>query len=96
MLPNWINTFTEHRERLGFDLRVTTLGHVQRGGTPSAFDRILASRLGAGAVEQLFKGNFGVLVGQNKSEITAIPFAEVIANKKQLDPKLIEMAKELD
>jgi 6-phosphofructokinase 1 len=88
--------FTEHRERLGFDLRVTTLGHVQRGGTPSAFDRILASRLGAGAVEQLVKGNLGVLVGQNKSEITAIPFAEVIANKKQLDPKLIEMAKELD
>ena len=41
--------FTEHRERLGFDLRVTILGHVQRGGTPSAYDRILASRLGARA-----------------------------------------------
>ena len=88
--------FSEHRERLGFDLRVTTLGHVQRGGTPSAFDRILASRLGAGAVEQLVKGNLGVLVGQNKSEITATPFEEVIANKKQLDPKMIEMARELD
>ena len=88
--------FQEHRERLGFDLRVTTLGHVQRGGTPSAFDRILASRLGAGAVEQLFKGNFGVLVGLNKSEITATPLEEAAANKKQLDPKMIELAKELD
>jgi len=88
--------FNEHRERLGFDLRVTTLGHVQRGGTPSAFDRILASRLGAGAVEQLAKGNFGVLVGQVKSELVATSLEQVVATKKQLDPKSIELAEELD
>ena len=45
--------FLEHRERLQFELRVTKLGHVQRGGAPTAFDRILATRLGAGAVDQL-------------------------------------------
>jgi 6-phosphofructokinase 1 len=45
--------FQSHRERLGFELRVTKLGHVQRGGTPGVFDRLLATRLGAGAIEQL-------------------------------------------
>jgi 6-phosphofructokinase 1 len=45
--------FQEHRERLGFDLRVTTLGHVQRGGAPGAFDRLLATRLGAAATGHL-------------------------------------------
>jgi 6-phosphofructokinase 1 len=53
--------FKEHRERLGFDLRVTILGHVQRGGAPQAYDRILASRLGAGAVDALARGEYGVL-----------------------------------
>ena len=43
--------FAEHQERIGFDLRVTTLGHVQRGGAPGAFDRLLATRLGAAAVD---------------------------------------------
>jgi 6-phosphofructokinase 1 len=88
--------FKQHRERLGFDLRVTILGHVQRGGVPSAFDRILASRLGAGAVEQIAAGNNGVLVGLIKSSIVATPLDEVEKNKKQLDPKMIELARILD
>jgi 6-phosphofructokinase 1 len=88
--------FKQHRERLGFDLRVTILGHVQRGGEPSAFDRILASRLGAGAVEQIAAGNNGVLVGLIKSAVTATPLDEVIKTKKQLDPKMIELARLLD
>lgn len=88
--------FEEHRERLGFDLRVTILGHVQRGGTPSAYDRVLASRLGAAAVEQLLSGESGVLMGMVKSTMTATPLAEVVANKKKLDPKLIELARILD
>ena len=58
------NYFITHKERLGFDLRVTILGHVQRGGTPDAFDRILASKLGAAAVEQMKNENFGVLVAK--------------------------------
>ena len=51
--------FETNRERLGFDLRVTTLGHVQRGGEPSAFDRLLATRLAAGAVDHLARGSHG-------------------------------------
>jgi 6-phosphofructokinase 1 len=91
-----VDYFTEHRERLGFDLRASTLGHIQRGGSPGAFDRILASRLGAAATEQLAAGNFGVLVGQLNNQIKATPLAEVVASKKQLDMKLIELARVLD
>jgi len=88
--------FSEHRQRLGFDLRSTTLGHVQRGGSPSAFDRILASRLGAGATEALVRGESGVLTGLIKSEIVTTPLEVVVQNKKTVDPKLIELAEILD
>jgi len=88
--------FKEHRDRLGFDLRVTILGHVQRGGNPSAFDRLLASRSGAVAVEAIAKGEFGVLVGLMDSEIKTMPLETVCANKKQLDPTLLDLAKILD
>ncbi|TLN27764.1 6-phosphofructokinase [bacterium] len=88
--------FAEHRERLGFDLRTTTLGYVQRGGNPSAFDRILASRLGAGATESIANGEYGVLKGLIKSEIASTPLEVVVQTKKQLDPKLIELAGILD
>lgn len=84
--------FKEHEERLGFDLRVTKLGHVQRGGAPLAFDRILATRLGAGAVEALARGESGVLVGLNKGEITTTSLEEVVSHKKRLNPELIELA----
>lgn len=87
--------FKEHRERLGFDLRVTILGHVQRGGNPGAFDRILASRSGAGATDAIARGEFGVLVGLKENEIRTIPLAEVVANKKVLDPNLIDLARTL-
>lgn len=88
--------FTEHRERLGFDLRVTIIGHVQRGGIPSAVDRILASRLGAAAVEQMVKGNYGVLVGEIKGEIAVTPLEEVVNYHKPLDPTYLSLAKILD
>jgi 6-phosphofructokinase 1 len=88
--------FKEHRERLGFDLRVTILGHTQRGGNPGAFDRILASKLGAAATLQLEKGNYGVLVGEVKGEIVATSLEEVINHPKVLDKSLIGLAKELD
>ncbi|MGO9412721.1 MAG: 6-phosphofructokinase [Spirochaetia bacterium] len=87
---------TEHHERLGFDLRSTRLGHVQRGGNPGAFDRILASRLGAAATDQLERGEVGVLVGLIKGEIKPTPLSEVVANKKPLDLHLLELARSLD
>mgnify|MGYP001766737384 CR=1 FL=1 len=90
------NYFAKHKDRLGFDLRLTTLGHVQRGGNPNAADRILASKLGAAAVAQAIKGKFGVLMGEIKGEIVATPLAKVVETKKTLDPALIELQKILD
>jgi len=84
--------FRAHKEQLGFDLRVTTLGHVQRGGTPGAFDRILATRLGNGATEALARDERGVLVGFIKGEIRTTPLADVVGKQKPLDPRLLEMA----
>jgi starch phosphorylase len=87
--------FKKHRERLGFDLRVTVLGHVQRGGTPGAFDRLLASRLGAAAVERLAQGEHGVLVGLIRDEVAATPLDVVVANKKPLNPQMLTLARVL-
>ena len=87
--------FQQHREELGFELRVTTLGHVQRGGEPGAFDRLLATRLGAGATERLAEGEHGVLVGWLKGEVRSTPLAEVVSNRKALDMNLVELSKVL-
>lgn len=84
--------FRAHQAKLGFELRVTTLGHVQRGGVPGAFDRILATRLGAGATEALARGEQGVLVGFVKGEVTTTPLAEVAGKKKPLDLRLLELS----
>ena len=88
--------FAENRDRLGFSIRSTTLGHVQRGGAPSAYDRILASRLGRGAVEAIDRGEFGVLVGQNGNNIITTPYEMIEGKTKTLDPKVIELARLLD
>lgn len=85
--------FQIHRERLGFELRVTKLGHVQRGGTPGSFDRILATQLGAAATENLANGIHGVLVGMIKGEIANTPLDEVVVNKKSVDLRLLELAR---
>jgi 6-phosphofructokinase 1 len=84
--------FRKNQERLGFDLRVTTLGHVQRGGEPGAFDRILATRLGGGATEALAKGDLGALVGYIKGEVKTTPLADVAGKQKPLDPRLVALA----
>jgi len=84
--------FRTHKDECGFDLRVTTLGHVQRGGIPGAFDRILATRLGNGATEALARGQRGVLVGFIRGEVVTTPLADVVGKQKPLDPALVEMA----
>lgn len=81
-----------HAGEHGFDLRVTVLGYVQRGGAPTYADRMLGTRLGAGAVEQLAAGNFGVLVGVKNGAITATPLDAVVHTKKPLDESLVELA----
>lgn len=84
--------FKDQRERLGFELRVTILGHVQRGGTPSAFDRLLGTWLGAAATDYIARGEYGILVGLLKDEVAATPLADVVSKKKPLDPQMIELA----
>jgi len=86
----------DNKEDLGFKLRSTTLGHVQRGGDPSAYDRILASRLGASAVRRLMDGEHGVLTGWLGYEVGSTPLEEVVANTKPLSEELIELARVLD
>jgi len=85
----------DQKERLGFELRVTILGYMQRGGTPTYADRMLATRLGAAATEQVAGGKCGVLVGIEKGEIITTPLAEVVTGHKPLDPKLFELARVL-
>jgi 6-phosphofructokinase 1 len=87
--------FETNRERLGFDLRVTTLGHVQRGGEPSAFDRLLATRLAAGAIDHLARGSHGRLMGLVKGEIRSTPLEDVVGQPKVLDLSLLELQRAL-
>jgi 6-phosphofructokinase 1 len=84
--------FTEHAERLGFELRVCRLGHLQRGGPPGAFDRLNATQLGAAAVEYLKDGRHGVLLGIVQGAIAATPLADLAQRVKPLDLSLLELA----
>jgi 6-phosphofructokinase 1 len=81
-------------ERLtGVETRVTVLGHLQRGGNPTASDRLLASRLGAAAVESLLRGERGVMLGMRGADCVAIPFPEVEQGAPPpLDPRDYELA----
>ncbi|MBL7125991.1 MAG: 6-phosphofructokinase [Dehalococcoidales bacterium] len=88
--------FEKHHEKLGFDLRITNLGYVQRGGSPGAFDRLLATRLGAAATEYIAQGKFGMLAGLNKGQVTPTPLAEVVATKKPLDLSLLQLSEVLN
>src|SRR5213592_621734 len=65
--------FAHHRERISFELRATILGHVQRGGGPGAFDRLLASRTAAAALERLIAGETGIYTALVKGAISALP-----------------------
>ncbi|MDO9545141.1 MAG: 6-phosphofructokinase [Pelolinea sp.] len=91
-----IEYFEDHQDSIGFALRVTILGHVQRGGTPSAADRILASRLGAGATDALERGEYGVLVGWVNGEVKTTPLKDIVGKTKELDLRLFELARLLD
>jgi len=73
------------------DIRVATLGHIQRGGAPSAKDRILASRMGLSAIEGLLKGQKNVMAGVIKDELVYTPFEQAITIKKNLSPDLLRM-----
>lgn len=72
-----------NKEYPEFDVRVSILGHLQRGGSPSARDRILASRVGVGAIEALVKGQRNVMVGVRNNEVVYVPFIEPLASKSK-------------
>jgi 6-phosphofructokinase 1 len=85
--------FEENKARLGFELRVTRLGHVQRGGAPCAYDRLLATNLGAGAVEALARGESGELIGLVGNQVTATPYKDIVGVKKTLEPRFFALAR---
>jgi len=84
------------RELPGLDTKVTTLGHVQRGGAPTAADRVLASRLGLGAVEGLLKGKTNVMAGVINRTLCYTPFKDTISKKKPINKELIRMIEVLN
>jgi len=85
--------YEEQGDSIGFDLRVTRLGHVVRGGMPGAADRVLATRLGDAAVECLTRGESGVLVGILCGEIASTPLAEVAGRTRPANAELLELAR---
>ena len=82
-----------NRKAIGFDLRVTRLGHVVRGGIPSAADRVLATRLGAAAIDTLASGRHGVLAGIVKGDVLITPLAEITGRTRPADAGLLELAR---
>ena len=88
-----LSYFESDRQMIGFELRATTLGHVVRGAPPSAFDRLLATRLGVAAVAALTAGEHGVLVGLQRSEVTRTPLTDVAGRTKPIKTELLELAR---
>jgi 6-phosphofructokinase 1 len=78
-----------------FDTRVTVLGHIQRGGTPTCMDRVQASELGHAAVKGLLAGKFNIMYGKMKGEISETPFEQAIKQHNAMNPNLLELVKVL-
>jgi len=79
---------SEIEKRTGFETRVTVLGHVQRGGTPTAFDRVLCSRFGVAATDAVHRGEFGHMVALNNNRIHTVPFSEIVGQLKTVPDDL--------
>ncbi len=75
-----------------YEVKVTVLGHIQRGGSPSCYDRVLASRLGVGAVDALLRGERGVMIGISHKKVVSVPFIEAIQGENEIDIELIRVA----
>jgi 6-phosphofructokinase 1 len=82
----------EIEQRTGYETRVTILGHVQRGGTPTAFDRVLATRFGVAAMYAVASGRFGIMVALQGTAIVEVDLAHALAAPKLLDPELYATA----
>ena len=79
----------------GYDVRVSILGHLQRGGSPTAYDRILASRMGSAAIDAILDDQRNVMIGIKNDEITYVPFTKAIKNDKPINPELLATLRKL-
>ncbi|MGA8763466.1 MAG: 6-phosphofructokinase [Candidatus Sulfotelmatobacter sp.] len=87
------NTLAREIEaRTGYETRAVVLGHIQRGGSPSAFDRVLATRYGLGAIDMVHRGEFGCMAALRSNKIVSIPLKEAIARNRTVDDEMIEVA----
>ena len=84
-----------HNEFPSYDVRVSILGHLQRGGSPTATDRILASRMGAAAIDALMEDQRNVMIGIQNDQIVYVPFSKAIKNDKPIDRSLLETLRRL-
>ncbi len=85
----------EIEKRTGFETRVTILGHIQRGGTPTAFDRVLATRFGIAAIDAVHDGDFGQMVAIRADQIVRVELAEAVTELKTVDPELLHRVAEV-
>ena len=85
----------EIQQRTGFESRVTILGHVQRGGTPTAFDRVLATRFGVAAIDAVHEGAYGQMVALRAGQIERVPLSEAVTELKTVDPALLHDVAEI-
>jgi 6-phosphofructokinase len=79
----------EIEARTGYETRVTILGHIQRGGTPTAFDRVLATRFGVAAIDAVHDGAFGEMVALQADRIVRVPLSEAVTQLKTVDNALL-------
>jgi len=85
----------EIEQRTGYETRVTILGHVQRGGTPTAFDRVLATRFGVAAIDAVHDRAFGQMVALQANQIVRVPLTEALRELKTVDPALLHEVAEI-
>ncbi|MBE0461021.1 MAG: 6-phosphofructokinase, partial [Candidatus Aminicenantes bacterium] len=83
----------EIENRTKFETRVTVLGHTQRGGSPTAFDRILATRFGSAGIDLVHKGKFGHMASLQGNKIVSVPLEKAVAKLKTVDMELYDLAK---
>jgi ATP-dependent phosphofructokinase / diphosphate-dependent phosphofructokinase len=82
----------EIEQRTGFETRAVILGHIQRGGSPSAFDRVLATRYGLGAIDMVHRAEFGRMAALRSNKIVSIPLLEAISKNRVVDDEMIQIA----
>jgi len=87
------NALAQELEKLtGFETRTVVLGHIQRGGSPSAFDRVLATRYGLAAIDMVHKGDFGTMAALRGNKLISVPLAEAIATNRTVDQEMMDVA----